>query len=138
MDMDTEANKKVVLRFNKEVIEQGNVDSFHELMHPDFVNHSAPEGSQGAAGMIHTFNNILRPALPDLKVTVFQQIAEGDLVTTRKTISGTMTGTLLGIPPTGKEIHISVIDIVRIKDGRYYEHWGINTLPTVLDALKKQ
>ena len=138
MDTNADANKKVVLRFNKEVIEQGNVDSFNELMHPDFVNHSAPEGAQGAEGMINTFNNILRPAMPDLKVTVFQQVAEGDLVTTRKSISGTLTGILLGIPPTGKAITISVIDIVRIKEGKYYEHWGLNTLPSVLEALKKQ
>lgn len=135
--MDTDIIKNVVLRFNKEVIELGNIDSFNELMHPDFVNHSAPEGVQGADGMIHTFNHILRPAIPDLKVTVFQQVAEGDLVTTRKSISGTMTGALMGFLPTNQPIHIDVIDIVRIKDGKYFEHWGINSLSAILAQLKK-
>jgi predicted SnoaL-like aldol condensation-catalyzing enzyme len=29
-----------------------------------------------------------------------------------------------------------VIDIVRVKDSRYVEHWGVNTLATVLAQLK--
>jgi hypothetical protein len=39
------ANKAVVARFNKEVIEQGNETTFRELMAPDFVNRSAPPGA---------------------------------------------------------------------------------------------
>ena len=89
------------------------------------------------AGIIYTFNNILRPALPDLKVTIHHQMAEGDVVTTRKTIKGTHSGELLGISATGKQVSIDVIDMVRIKDGKYFEHWGINTLPSVLAQLAK-
>ncbi len=65
------------------------------------------------------------------------QIAEGDKVTTRKTISGKHTGTLFGVAATGKPVAIEVIDIVRVQDGRYVEHWGINTLPSVLAQLKQ-
>ncbi|WP_342647450.1 ester cyclase [Mucilaginibacter sp. CSA2-8R] len=138
MEAQTEKNKAVVRRFNEEVIEEGNIDSFNTLMDEHFINHSAPTGADnGPAGMINTFNNILRPAMPDLKVTIYQQVAEGDLVTTRKTISGTQTGELMGIAPSGKKISIDVIDIVRIKNGKYVEHWGINTLPVILAELKK-
>jgi predicted SnoaL-like aldol condensation-catalyzing enzyme len=134
-----EDNKSVVLRFNKEVIEQGSVESFNELMDPAFINHSAPPGADnGPQGMINTFNNILRPAMPDMKVIIHAQIAEGDMVTTRKSIVGTQTGALLGVPPTGRQVTIDVIDMVRVKDGRYYEHWGVNTLPAVLAQLAKQ
>ena len=52
--------------------------------------------------MWHTFQNVLRPAFPDLAVVIYEQVAEGDLVTTRKAITGTHTGPLLGIPPTGR------------------------------------
>ncbi|MEJ0057667.1 MAG: ester cyclase [Bacteroidota bacterium] len=51
------------------------------------------------------------------------------MVTTRKILSGTHTGDLLGAPASGKKIEIEVIDIVRLLDGRYAEHWGVNTLP---------
>ena len=137
METITEKNKAVVRRFNQEVIAEGNLESFSELMDERFVNRSAPEGmNNGPDGMIYFFNEILRPAMPDVRVTIHQQVVEGDLVTTRKTIGGTHTGTLLGIPATGREINIDVIDIVRVKDGKYFEHWGITSLPEVLLQLQ--
>lgn len=136
--MSAETNREVVRRFNIEVIQEGNVDTFHALMAPDFVNHAAPPGMpNGPQSMWNTFENILRPALADLRVTIHDQVAEGDKVTSRKTISGIHTGVLLGIPPTGRDVSIDVIDIVRIRDGRYAEHWGLNTLAQVLAALKQ-
>ena len=132
-----ENNKAVVRRFNQEVIAEGNLESFKELMDEQFVNRSAPESmDNGPAGMLYFFNEILRPAIPDIHVTIHQQVSEGDLVTTRKTISGTQTGVLLGIPATGRVVNIEVIDIVRVKDGRYFEHWGITSLPEVLSQLQ--
>jgi len=131
-----EANKAVARRFNREVIEQSSVAAFGELMAPHFVNRSAGPGQPaGPEGMAYFFNQILRPALPDLTVEIHEQVAEGDLVTTRKTIRGTHRGTLLGIPATNRAIEIDVIDIVRIETGRFVEHWGVNTLPSVLLAL---
>lgn len=133
-----EQNKEVVRRFNKEVIEQCNSNSFTQLMDENFVNQTAPPNSNKADGMWHTFNNILKPAFPDLTVEIYDQIAEDDKVTTRKAIIGTHNGKLLDVEPTGQKIKIDVIDIVRIKDGKYLEHWGINTLQTVLTELRKK
>lgn len=130
-------NKSVVIRFNKEVIEGGDESVFRELMAPEFVNRSAPPGAPaGPDGMIHTFNGVLRPAFPDLTVDIHDQVAEGDKVTTRKTLRGTHRGALFGIPATNKRVEIQVIDIVRLKNGQYVEHWGINTLPSVLAELR--
>ncbi|MET3535761.1 ester cyclase [Chryseobacterium limigenitum] len=138
MEASIETNKSIVIRFNEEVIEKGNVEIFRELMDDRFINHSAPAGADnGPNGMINTFNNIMRPAMLDMKVTIYDQVAEGDLVTTRKNISGTQTGELMGFAPTGQKISIDVIDIVKIKNGKYIEHWGINTLPLVLSKLKE-
>ena len=86
--------------------------------------------------MLFTFNRVLRPAFPDLSVEIHDQIAEGDKVTTRKTVRGTHRGELLGVAPTGKHVEIDVIDIVRLAEGRYVEHWGVNTLPAVLSKLR--
>jgi predicted ester cyclase len=72
-----------------------------------------------------------------LTVEIHDQIAEGDKVTTRKTITGTHTGPLMGIAPTNKLIRIEVIDIVKLRNGKYLEHWGLNTLQTVVADLKK-
>nr|WP_315026377.1 ester cyclase [uncultured Chryseobacterium sp.] len=132
-----ENNKEIVKRFNKEVIEQCNIESFKELMDDEFINRTAPPNANDSDGMWNTFFNILRPAFPDLTVEIYDQIAEDDKVTTRKAIIGTHRGALMGIEPTGKQIKIDVIDIIRLKDGKYIEHWGINTLQTVLAELRK-
>ncbi|KAA6438424.1 ester cyclase [Dyadobacter flavalbus] len=138
METMTENNKEVVRRFNREVIAEGNPESFNELMDQHFINRSAPAGmNNGPQGMNYFFNQILRPAMPDIKVTIHHQVAEDDLVTTRKTISGTHTGSLLGIAPSNQAISIDVIDMVRVKDGKYFEHWGITSLPEVLANLQK-
>ncbi|SEQ11210.1 SnoaL-like polyketide cyclase [Devosia sp. YR412] len=136
--MSVDDNKAVVRRFNSEVIEQGSVDAFDALMAPGFINHAAPQGApNGPESMWNTFQNILRPALSNLTVIIHEQIAEGERVTTRKTITGVHSGTLLGIPATGRPVAIDIIDIVRILDGRYAEHWGLNTMSQVLTELRK-
>lgn len=130
--------KEVVRRFNKEFIEGGNLQSFEDLMHEAFINRTAAPGmDEGPQGILYAFNSILRPAFPDLRVRIDVQIAEGDLVTTRKSFHGTHLGMLMGIPPTGEKVTINVIDIVRVRDGKYFEHWGVNTLPSVMAELAK-
>jgi len=137
-DEQLESNKAAVTRFNREVIEQGSESAFRELMSPEFVNRTALPGTPtGPEGMLYMLNQVLRPAFPDLAVTIFDQIAEGDKVTTRKTLSGTHRGTLFGIEATNRRVSIDVIDIVRLENGRYVEHWGINTLPSVLASLRQ-
>lgn len=135
--MPNSSPKEIVQRFNAEVIEQGNEQSFSELMAGDFVNHAAPPGSpNGPESMWNTFENILRPAISQLRVRIDDQIAEGDLVTTRKSVTGILTGPLLGAGPTHAPIAIEVIDIVRIRDDRYAEHWGMNNLASVVAAIR--
>ena len=131
-----ERNKAAVRRYNRDVIEGGSLTASAELMDAEFVNRSAPPGlPPGADGMLYVFNQLLRPALPDLRVEIHDQLAEGDRVTTRKTLRGTHRGPLMGVAATGRAVAIQVIDIVRLRDGRYLEHWGINDLASVLAAL---
>ena len=129
--------KDVVRRFNLDVSERGDRAAFEALMLPSFVNRTAPPGTpDGPESMWNTFENVLRPALANLRVEIHDQLAEGDRVTTRKTIRGRHAGPLLGLPATGRDVAIDAIDIVRVQDGRYAEHWGVNTLPAVLAALR--
>ena len=136
MQFTTEQNKQLVIRFNTEYIEQGNRKSFEELVAEDVVNHSAPPGSsKGPDGMIHFLQNVLRTGFPDLSVEILDQVAEGDLVTTRKAIHATHSGDFMGIPPTGKKVIINVIDMIRLRQGKYVEHWGMSNLSDVIAQL---
>jgi predicted ester cyclase len=138
--MSSDDIKAVVRQFNEEVIARGNRAAFDALISPDFVNRSAAPGAPGAPNgpesLWHTFANVLRRALDQMHVTIHDQIAEGDKVTTRKTVTGIHVGTLMGVEATGRTITVDVIDIVRVADGRYAEHWGMNTLAAALAQLK--
>ena len=118
-------NKQVVRRFVDEYQSAGDERSFAELLHPDVVDRSRPPGvAAGAEGVRQQFD-AFRAAFPDFKATIHDQIAEGDKVVTRKVFHGTHRGELMGIAPTGREVQIEVIDIVRIEGGQIVEHWNV-------------
>jgi predicted ester cyclase len=66
---------------------------------------------------------MLREAFPDLHFTVEDQIAAGDRVVTRWAGTGTHEGEFQGIPPTGRKVRISGIDIDRFASGKVVECW---------------
>lgn len=134
----SELNKTIVQRFNQQVIVAGDRQAFDELVASDFINRSAPPGAPNdGESLWRTFDQILRPAISHLQVTIDDQIAERDWVTTRKTLTGIHSGPLMGVAATGKAVTIAVIDMVRITDGKYAEHWGLNTLAQVVSQLKQ-
>src|SRR5262245_8987643 len=101
-----ERNKSIVTRFNKEFIEQGDLRVFEEIVALDFVNRSAatlniPAGREGIKDYIV---DVLHKALTDIKVEIFDQIAEGDTVVTRKSISGVQVAEFLNRPASNERI----------------------------------
>jgi predicted SnoaL-like aldol condensation-catalyzing enzyme len=120
---ETERNKEVVRRFVEEVQNNRDWAVYDELNAPDFVNLSAPPGvpSDREGGKI--FLGSFMDAFSDGRWTIDDMIAEGDLVATRKTFTGTHTGDLGQIPATGKSVSLQYVDILRLRDGRIIEHW---------------
>jgi predicted ester cyclase len=139
MNLTAEQNKAIVTRFNYEFLEQGNINSFKELVADDVYNHSAPRGSStGPDGMIYFIIEVLRKGFPDIKVEILDQVAEGDKVTTRKALHATHTGMFMGIAPSNKKVVINVIDIIRLRDGKYAEHWGMSNLSEIIVEIAKE
>lgn len=123
----SERNKAVVRRYVEEVQNGHHLEVLDELFARDIVNHDAPGGlpsPQGAEG-IKQFFHAMFTAFPDFRVEVHEQIAEGDKVVTRKTVSGTHRGDFMGIPPTQRWMEIPVIDVFRVVDGRCSDHWSV-------------
>jgi predicted ester cyclase len=50
-------------------------------------------------------------------------IAEGDKVMARLIVEGTQRGDFFGIPPTGKHVTWTAVDIFRFVDGKWVEYW---------------
>lgn len=136
METITARNKAVVRRFNKEVIEGRDLSLMDELFSPAFVNRSVKPGfSAGIGGMVG-FLELFWQAFSGLRVELHDQVAEGDRVTTRKTIHGRHTGDFLQRPASNQEIEIQVIDIVRLENGKYLEHWNVIDMQKVLDQMR--
>lgn len=79
---------------------------------------------------------VLRKGFPDLRAEILDQIAEGDKVMTPKVSRGTHTGDFLGIAPTRKQVAFHVIDIIRLRDGKYAEHRGMSNIGDVAKDLR--
>jgi len=88
------------------------------------VDHAAAPGTPPGIAGVKAFHDAFHAAFSGLHADIHQQVAEDDMVVTRKTFRGTHTGDFMGIPPTGKEVELGVIDIVRIRDGQIAEHWN--------------
>jgi predicted SnoaL-like aldol condensation-catalyzing enzyme len=134
-----EQNKEIVTRFNKEFIEQDNIQTLYELIDPEFINHSLPfDIGKGPDGVLYFFNYFLRKAFPDIKVEIYDQIAEGDKVVTHKSIHATHKGDFLDMAATNKEVLIDIIDIVLLKDGKFIEQWTLMDLDKVMAHIDDQ
>jgi predicted ester cyclase len=116
--VSAEDNKALVRRFVDEVQSGGNTDLIDGICSPEFVNHSAPPGLPADREGIKILTTMFKGAFPDSYFSVEDMIAEGDKVVTRKTFHGTHEGEFMGIPPNGRTVNVSLIDVVRISDGR--------------------
>jgi steroid delta-isomerase-like uncharacterized protein len=116
-----EDNKQFMRRFVEEAINQKNFDALNELVAEDFVEHIPfPGQGPGREGLRQVLSAFIS-AFPDIRWTLEEQIAEGEKVVSRFTMTGTHRGEFLGIPPTGKSVNIwgVVIDVVR--NGKFSE-----------------
>jgi predicted ester cyclase len=115
---------EVVRRFVSEYQTAADEGAFKELLHPDVIDHSRPPGiAPGAEGVRQQFDGF-RAAFADFRATILDQVAEGDKVVTRKLFRGTHQAPFQGIEPTGREVEIHVIDIVRVSNDQIVEHWN--------------
>lgn len=126
--MSAEENKALARRGFEEVWSRGNLDLADELLAADFVGRPGGETIRGREAA-KEYVARMRAAFPDITFTIEDQIAEGDMVATRWTATGTHEGDLMGVPPTGKQVTVTGITIQRFADGKVAEGW------TSLDTL---
>lgn len=94
----------------------------------------AAEQHDGIGSLIDEFRAI-RSAFPDLRCTPVAQIAEGELVGTRATITGTHTEPLHGLKPTGKPISFDFYSLDQIANGAVVAHRSIADWNAALEQL---
>jgi steroid delta-isomerase-like uncharacterized protein len=116
-----EDNKQFMQRFVEEVINKKNVDAINQFVAEDFVEHVPfPGQGPGREELKHVISTFLS-AFPDIQWILEEQIAEGQTVVSRFTMTGTHRGEFLGIPPTGKLVKVWGVVIDVVKDGKFAE-----------------
>jgi predicted ester cyclase len=117
--------KAISRRIPLEVFGQGRFDVVDEVVAADIREHgNLPPGVPPGREGLKTIARALRAAFPDLKNNIDLQVAEGDLVATKITYTGTMRGDLWGMPATGKPATWTESHFLRIKNGQATDHWG--------------
>lgn len=134
--INAEKNKAIIAKFDTECIEQNNIAVMDEMVSDKVINHAAQPGKPNGKDSFHHFLSALHAGLSDIKVTILRQVAENDLVVTHKLISGTHSGNLFGNPETGQPVSFEAIEIIRLEDGKYAEHWVQSNMAMALGTLK--
>jgi predicted ester cyclase len=78
---------------------------------------------------------MLRGAFADQRYEVHRLVGEGETVVIECTLHGHHTGEFMGIPPTGREIALRSVHIVRYRDGREIETWALQDRLGLLQQL---
>ena len=121
-------HRDTLMRFYKEVLDNGNIAAVDELTTEDFIEHSYPPGTEFPPGRkgVKEFLAALSDAFSGVSVDVHDVVSEGDRAAARVTFHGSHTGEFMGLEPTGKRIEWESIDWVRFDGDRAAEHWSVD------------
>ena len=104
-----------------------NADLVDRFVAEDYINHNAfvADGREANRQFWHAFF----VALPDVVTSMEDLVISGDRVVGRFIYRGTHKADFMGIPASGRAVEMRSIDIWRVEDGRFAEHWDeLNTL----------
>ena len=119
--MSTETNESVV-RNMLQVIQKGDAGLVEKYFASNWVNHdpSLPplKGLDGARQLINLWSGF-----SNMSLTVEDTLSQGDRVAVRFRLSGTHSGPVMGIAPTGKKINITGTGIFKLVNGKATDNW---------------
>jgi steroid delta-isomerase-like uncharacterized protein len=129
----TTGEAKALVRRLYALVNDRRPDSLAEVLATDFRGHGL--GECGIEGLEEELDYILT-AFPDLRITVEDVVAEGDRVVARITYWGTQRGRFAGIPPSGRRMQVSGVDIHRVADGVIAETWSMFDMTAATQQLR--
>jgi predicted ester cyclase len=127
--------KATARRTWEEIFPACDVEALAEVIAADSIEHGArpdePQGFEGAKGTMLWLASVFS----DQRWEIHQVVGEGDTVVVYCTHHGRQTGDLMGIPPTGRDVAYDYVHIVRYRDGKAVEHWGVRDDMTLMRQL---
>ena len=74
-------------------------------------------------------------AFEDVDAEVLDQVAEGDMVASRWSLTGRQTAEFMGVPSRGRTATLTGMLFDRVRDDKVAEHWAELALPQFLQVL---
>src|SRR5438046_6611104 len=119
--MSTEQHKATASRWFLDIITYGQLAVADEIFAANHIIHDPhpppggwPNGPEGMKMIASIFGGGFR----DWNITIEDQIAEGDTVASRWAASATHTGPVRGIPPTGKAVRVTGVNVARFAEDK--------------------
>ncbi len=130
--MSISANKAIVRRYFEEVCGAGRLEIADEIFTEDFGAHGTIRGPEAARRAAQD----LRDAFPDIRFEIDDLVAEGDRVVAKVTCAGTHRGPFLGVPPTGRQVRFTGVELAVLRAGRIAaEAWHVVDHADILRQL---
>jgi predicted ester cyclase len=120
MNTTAENSKKIAREFYEGYSNHDLKPLFDKYVSTDLINH-ALGGTLTRQNWLD-YDMAMMLAVPDLKATIIEQVAEENKVVSHWTFEGTNTGNLFDKPATGNPIRLEAVTIDVIKDGKIAEH----------------
>jgi predicted ester cyclase len=122
--MGAEENKEILRRLYQDVFCRGDREVLNEIVVPGFANHSVQRDGCQCRDDYWQVISQLRSAVPDLEISVEDQVADEEKVACRVTIRGTFVAPYAGILPTGEQIDLGGVSVFRLENGKVVEGWS--------------
>jgi steroid delta-isomerase-like uncharacterized protein len=119
-----QANMALARRIVEEVWNQHQPQALEQFYAADYTNHNPSGGVTSDREGLRQWASACVAGMPDLRLTIEDQVAEGDRVVTRWTAQGTHQGQFMGVDPSGREVNVHGITIARVAGGQVVEEWA--------------
>ncbi|UCG62076.1 MAG: ester cyclase [Candidatus Zixiibacteriota bacterium] len=120
-----QAAKSVMINV-AEIYNTGNVELVGAVISPQYLGHFSPleEPVIGRKGFTE-WVLVNRAAYSDLRVNINEMVAENNMICVKWTVTGTHTGKLFDIEPTGNWVRVEGLTMARLEGGKIIEEWII-------------
>jgi steroid delta-isomerase-like uncharacterized protein len=116
--MSTLTNKAIVRRMIEKVWNERQLDLIEEFFTDDVIHHTVGYPSSSGLAAVKETTGMTLSGFPDLRLTIEDDIADGDKVAARWTMTGTQKSELFGIPATDKQVTQSGMTFYRLSNAK--------------------